>query len=128
MRMLVSLSIILAASLSFASSPTPSEEEAKPKAGEISKSGFLTTEACIKKGEFVDCNLETLGKSPFVIYVHDENIAYKLDTQDVLVYPLYEDVGKNNAKVVGIMQGETIKVRAYTPAPPEVKSFLKGCM
>lgn len=128
MRKLISLSIILAASLSFASSPAPSEEEAKPKAGEISKSGFLTTEACVKKGEFVDCNLETITSGKFVIYVHDENIAYKLDTSDIASYPIYEDVGKNNAKVVGVLTGETIKVRAYTPAPPETKSFFKGCM
>lgn len=126
MKKLAYISLILA---TFAFASAPSEEEAKPKAGEIEKAGFLTTEACAQKGEFVDCNLQTIGKSPFVLYIHDEDIAYKLDTTNTTSYTMFEDVGKNGGKVVGILVGkDTIKVRTYVPAPPETKSFFKGCM
>lgn len=126
MKKLAYMSLILT-SLAFASAP--SEEDAKPKAGEIEKAGFLTTEACAKKGEFVDCNLQTVGNSPFVLYIHDEDIAYKLDTSNTSSYTLYEDVGKNGGKVIGVLTAkDAIKVRTYVPAPPETKSFFKGCM
>lgn len=126
--------IILAASFatllalpSFASSA--GAEDIKPHAGEVEKKGFLATEACIKKGLFKDCRLETTVDSPFALYVHSEGVMYKLDTSDVALHELDEGLAKNNVTIIGKLEKDNvIKIRAYKAPPPEGKSFFKGCL
>ncbi len=117
----------IAATSSYAS--TASAEDAKPKAGEIEKKGFLATEECIKKGMFKDCKLDTTVNSPIALYVHSEGMMYKLEPAEVSLHELDEGLNKNNVTVIGTLEkGNVIKIRSYKAPPPEGKSFFKGCL
>ena len=114
------------ASTVFAS--TEAKEEGV-KAGEVEKKGVLATEACIKKGYFKDCRLDTTTNSPMALYVHSEGITYKLDSSSVALHELDEGIGKNNVTIIGKLEsGNVIKIRTYKAPPPEGKSFFKGCL
>jgi len=109
-------------------------EATGPKEGEIKKQGFLATEACLAKGLFKDCRLDTMSsaldstQTKFALFVHDEGATYKLDASDFHAYELDEAVGKNNVTIIGKLQGNVIKVKGYEAPPPESKSFFKGCL
>lgn len=108
------------------------------------KGGFLTTENCAKAGAFTECYLENYfcgsdgcyletdenKQTPLVLYSHDDNMIYKLDTSHVK--PSVLDGGKNVNGVA--MVGEfdpstnTIIVQEFKAPPPPKSSFFKGCL
>ena len=125
-----SLVATLIAASSFAASAAPKEApEVKPMAGEIEKKGVLVTEECVKKGEFKDCKLDSVERSPLALFVHSEGLSYRLEPNGVHLRDLDSGIGKNNVTVIGSLEkNNVIKIRGYKAPPPEAKSFFKGCL
>jgi thioredoxin-related protein len=108
------------------------------------KSGFLTTEKCAKSGQFTECYLQNffcgsdgcylesdLKKDvPLVLYSHDDNIIYKLDTSAIKQSVLDTGISMNGVAMVGEYDSanNVIVVQEFKAPPPPKKSFFKGCL
>lgn len=128
--LLSSLVVAAIATTSFAASAVTKEvTDVKPMAGEIEKKGVLVTEECVKKGEFKDCKLDSIERSPLALFVHSEGISYRIVPNGVSLRDLDSGIGKNNVTVIGSLEkNNVIKIRGYKAPPPEAKSFFKGCL
>jgi hypothetical protein len=108
------------------------------------KSGFLTTESCAKSGSFTTCYLENYfcgsdgcylttdenKKTPLVLYSHDDNMIYKLDTSAIKASVLDGGINVNGVAMVGEYDPSTnvIIVQEFKAPPPPKASFFKGCL
>jgi len=117
-------SIVCAASLMASSGG----EDKKPLDGEVEMKGFLATQWCIENSYLKECPAESAFNSPYVLYVHGDLKYYFVDISNLSKHEIDEGFGKNNVSVIGKLNGETIKARAYKAPPPEGKSFFKGCL
>lgn len=109
-----------------------------------SKTGFLTTKACVAEGRFTDCRLETafcgytgcfkeweVGDKitgEIVLFVHDDGKAYDLDMTKLSKHELDEGINRNEVEIVGEISDGKIIAHKFTPPPPPKKSFFKGCL
>ena len=108
------------------------------------KSGFLTTESCAKLGQLKDCYLENYFcgsngcfmetdknlNTPLVLYSHDDNKIYKLDTTNVKKSLLDTGISRNAVTIIGEFDAssDTIVAQEFKAPPPPKKSFFKGCL
>lgn len=108
------------------------------------KSGFLTTEQCAKSGQFTNCYLENYfcgsngcflktdvnENTPLVLYSHDDNLIYKLDTSAIAPSLLDTGISMNGVTLIGEYDSakNVLTVSEFEAPPPPKKSFFKGCL
>ena len=96
----------------------------------IKKQGFLTTDYCLKRDYFTNCKLENYldPKQKLVLYVHDEQDFYYIDTSKIEKSEMDEGFARDGVSFTGTLKGKTIKATKYDAPPPPAKSFFKGCL
>ena len=113
----------------------------------FSKQGFMASKACIEKGIFADCALESYAcgsegcfrnmevgtKAPkvkLVLFVHDDGKYYNLDTSKIHMSEMDEGFARNMVTITGEYdkRANKIVVREFKAPPPPKKSFFKGCL
>ena len=96
----------------------------------VKKSGFLTTDYCLKRDYFTNCKLENYQdpKQKLVLYVHDEQDFYYIDASKIEKSEMDEGFARDNVSFTGTLTGKTIHATKYDGPPPPAKSFFKGCL
>jgi hypothetical protein len=135
---------LLALFLSFSAAAYAEEAEAQEASWE--KDGFLVTEACAEEGAFTNCFLNNYAcgsngcflkteagvdlNTPLVLYVHDDNKIYKLDTSKIPRSEFDEGVNRNAVHIAGEYDASSnvVVVTEFKAPPPPKKSFFKGCL
>jgi len=96
----------------------------------VKKQGFLTTDYCLKRDYFTNCKLENYAnpKEKLVLYVHDEQDFYYIDTSKIEKSEIDEGFARDGVSFTGKLTGKTIHATKYDGPPPPAKSFFKGCL
>lgn len=122
------LALLVLGCLSTLAIASETGDTKEPREGEVSKVGVLITQECMEKTLFKECPSDSPLRSPYVLYVHGDFMAYTLDISDIAKHELDEGFARNKVTIIGKLEGSTIKARAYKAPPPEGKSFFKGCL
>lgn len=110
----------------------------------IEKKGFLTSKWCAQNGYFSDCRLESMVcgsgecfkswefgdnvRDELVLFVHNEQKIYAIDSSSIPHYKLDEPMNMNEVTITGELRGDTIVASGFKAPPPPQKSFFKGCL